>query len=770
MNKRTATVLLPVLLLSFAAPLSASGAASGANNTADEDALIEEIGEMSLEELFKLEIITVTSRKRVENMQDVPASVSALYGEKLDIYGSAGLDIRFLSAKIPSLSIESSFGRTFPRLYIRGLGNTDFDLNGSQPVSVVFDNVVLENPILKGFPVFDVERIEVLRGPQGTLFGRNTPAGLVKFDSKKPTDEFDAFINAAYGTDTNIDIKGAIGGSLSDNLAGRFSFMQQEKDDWIDNVTPGLEHKDVLGGHEEVAARGQLLYTPSDNLSVLFNYHWRDLTASPIPFRANIITPGTNELAAGFNADEIAQDAAHRASQDVSSKGGSITLDYTTEKHTYTAITGYESTEIFSHADIDGGHGDFFAGATPMGPGIVLFAAESADGIPDHRQFSQEIRLSSNELGQLDYQIGAFYFDEDLVITSASFNSLANGIENGSAIQRQETTAWALFGTVDYEFSEKFKATVGLRYSKDEKTFFAERFVNPTPWNGSPDNVTGAASPEDSHVSWDLSTTYDLAEGINFYTRIADGFRAPSVQGRILFGDEVTVADSETILSFEAGLKADVIDGRGRINASFFHYTMENQQITAVGGGSNFNRLVNVDETVGYGFELDTEFAVTRNFLLTANLSYNNTQLNDSSLSVAVCAACTVTNPLNAQGRALIDGNSLPHAPEWISNVTARYSMEFGEGELFVYTDWSYRSEIDFFLYKSVEFEGKSLLEGGLRVGYGWSADEQEYELAVYVRNITDEENIIGGIDFNNLTGIINQGRFFGVELKANFF
>jgi iron complex outermembrane receptor protein len=127
-----------------------------------------------------IEIIEVTARKRTENIKDVPISVSALTAKKLAILGSSGMDVRALSARVPSLLIESSFGRTFPRFYIRGLGNTDFDLLASQPVSLIYDEVVLENALTKGMPMFDIERVEVLRGPQGTLFGRNTPAGIIK--------------------------------------------------------------------------------------------------------------------------------------------------------------------------------------------------------------------------------------------------------------------------------------------------------------------------------------------------------------------------------------------------------------------------------------------------------------------------------------------------------------------------------------------------------------------------------------------------------------
>jgi len=261
-----------------------------------------------------------------------------------------------------------------------------------------------------------------------------------------------------------------------------------------------------------------------------------------------------------------------------------------------------------------------------------------------------------------------------------------------------------------------------------------------------------------------------------YYARVADTFRAPSIQGRSLFSfDEgISVAESETIISYEAGIKADILDNMGRINASVFYYTMNDQQLTSVGGdGSNTAQLLNADETVGYGFEIDSQFVVTDNLIVTANASYNNTEMNDSSLSVPVCASCTVTNDTyvsDGSTFAYVDGNSLPHAPEWIFNVTARYAQEIGDGEFYAYTDWSYRDEISFFLYNSVEFTGESLVEGGVRTGYTWDGDDRDYEVALFVRNITDEQQAIGAVDFTNNTAIVNEERFYGVEFKVNFF
>lgn len=765
-------------------------AAMLASSVASYNVIAQEATENN-EESIKLEVINVTAQRRTQNLQEVPLSVAAVQGEALDAYGSSGMDVRFLSARIPSLSIESSFGRTFPRFYVRGLGNTDFDLNASQPVSLVFDNVVLENPILKGFPVFDLEGVEVLRGPQGTLFGRNTPAGLVKFDSVKPTQDLDGYVSASYGTHNSIDLQGAVGTGLTDELSTRISVMRQTRDNWIDNKAPGFEQNEVLGGYQEIAGRVQFLYETED-FNALFNYHWRDLNGKPIAFRANIIKPGTNDLVAGFDRDTVFHDAASSATQTVENKGASLKLEYLMENHTVTSITGYETVEMFSRADVDGGYGAVFTDVT--GPSLIPFAAESADAIPDHKQLSQEIRVASNELGAFDYQFGAFYFKEDITIESFSYDSLFGGgatemhtcqsqkladlVPNGYACQEQETTAWAIFASADYDVTDTVKVTAGIRYSDDEKDFIAERKQSNLAFLGVPNQFGPIVrSTSDSQVSWDLSVTKTLNDDVNVYGRVAKGFRAPSIQGRVLFGDSVTVADSETIHSVEAGVKSSVWDDRARVNVSAFYFEMDDQQLTAVGGESNSNRLLNADKTVGYGFEVDSEIAITEDLLATVGVSYNNTEIQDSTLAVDYCTSdggashhCTVNNPVNADGRAIIDGNSLPHAPEWIANMTLRYSQELGDGELFFYTDWAYRSEINFFLYESEEFTDDNMLEGGVRVGYSWDSDNNSYEVALFGRNITDDESIIGGVDFNNLTGIVNEPAFWGLEFKTSFF
>jgi iron complex outermembrane recepter protein len=696
-----------------------------------------------------LEVVIVTARKREESSQDVPVSLSTVRGDAITTLTSGGADMNAFSGRVPSLVVESSFGRTFPRFYIRGLGNSDFDLNASQPVSLIYDEVVYENPVLKGFPVFDVDRIEVLRGPQGTLFGRNTPAGIVKFDSVKPSEKFGGYVRAGARSFGGRDIEGAVGGGISDGLSFRISALYTAQNDWITNTGPLADKK--LGAFDDTAVRAQLRFQPNDQFDAVLNIHARELNGTSQIFRANVITRGKRGLNSNFKADRVNYDQGEGNNQELSTRGVTARLSYDFGDMTLTSITGYETLEFYGRGDIDGG-------SMGSGPGFIPFPADTADGIDDHKQYSQEIRLSSDGNGAFGWQVGAYYFKEDLSIYSLAFFSPTGTFSD--ARQLQETESWAIFGSVNYKPTDKLALTAGLRYSDDDKTLRARGGIANLP--------TIRRNVSDNAVSWDVSATYDATETANLYARAARGYRAPSIQGRLLFGTGVTVAKSEFVTSFEAGVKLFTADRRLRADFSAFNMRIEDQQLTAIGGAGNFAQLVNAKEGLASGFEAEAQWLPTDNLSFAASLSYNKTRINDPSLAVGICGApCTVLNPI-VGGNALINGNPFPNAPQWIGNVSAKYSVPFGNGhEFFVLTDWAYKGETNFFLYKSIEFSEAGFWEGGLRTGV--LLNDGKYEVAAYARNIMDEQRLVGGIDFNNLTGFVNAPRVIGVEGKAKF-
>jgi iron complex outermembrane receptor protein len=697
----------------------------------------------------QLETVTVTAQRRTENIKDVPVSVSLLKDEKLDVLLSGGQDIRLLAGKVPSLNVESSNGRTFPRFYIRGYGNTDFSTFASQPVSLVYDDVVQENGILKGFPIFDVAGVEVLRGPQGTLFGRNTPAGVVKFESEKPNfKKVDGYYNLSWATHNTVNAEAAVNVPLSSEWAMRVSTLRQHRDNFVDNTY--TKQNDVLEGYNEHAERVQFLYKPSTTFDALFNVHSRRTTGSARLFRANIIKKGTNDFADGYDFTKINTNGLNMQSLDTNGASARLTWDLGSVK--LFSITGYEGVDnYYSRGDIDGG--------TPTGPGFIPFQVQTGGGLTGLHQYSQEFRVESKNAGPLNWQTGVYYFKESADGYSNNFDSNTQA-QTSHLASHQNNTASAVFGSLTYDLSEKVVLRGGLRYTDDKKDFRTVEAVNVT--------QIGPKSVEESKskTNWDMSATYKVNKDVNAYARVATGFRAPSIAAASA-SVPITVADAETITSYEAGIKADLFNRRARASVSIYDYDVKNQQLTVVGGNSNVTKLINAAKTAGRGLEADFEAFVTPDFKVTAGGSYNFTEIKDPSLSVAKCGSCTVTDPINAAGRVVIDGNPLPQAPKYILNATARYNWALADGNLFVLIDWSYRSKINFFLYEAKEFTGKSMVEGGLRVGYNWAGGK--YEVAAFARNITNTERIIGAIDFNNLTGFVNEPRQFGLQFKGGF-
>jgi iron complex outermembrane receptor protein len=716
-----------------------------------------------------LEEITVTAQKREENIQEVPLSVTSLDADELALLSSGAGDVKVLSARVPSLLLESSFGRAFPRFYIRGLGNTDFDLNASQPVSMIVDEVVLENPIVKGMPLFDVQRTEVLRGPQGSIFGRNTPAGIVKFETVKPSKETDGFARVSYGNYNNVDFKAAVGGSLSDTVSARASLLYQSQSDWIDNTF--TKQDDALGGQSTWAGRLQLLWQPTEKFNALANVHGWDLDGTARMFRANIIEKGTDELVDGYEQDQVSQDGLNQ--QKIRAFGGVLKLDYDFGKATLTSVTGYETLDkMYSRGDIDGGYGAVYA--PPFGPGLIPFPSESADGLPKLDQFTQEFRLASHTKGRWDWLLGFYYFDESLKAETFSYDSLTPGNpQEGYAFQTQDASSWAGFASIDFRPTDRWALKGGLRYTTDQKDFAAER---PDPTFQLPTVRPIQVSTDADLVTWDLSATFKASGDVNLYSRVGTGFRAPSIQGRILFCADfeggtnpatncVSVADEEKITSFEVGVKTELAR-KLRLNLAGFLYQVDGQQIVAVGGQYNTATLLNADKTNGYGFEADLDWAPSSDWLFTLGGSYNHTEIDDPNLAVAPCGGgCTVTSPI-VNGLARVDGNRLPHAPEWILSGILDYRHVIGQGVLKASADFSYHSEKSFFLYQSKEFNGDAF-ELGARIAYAFQ--KGRFEVAAFGRNLTDEVIIQNGIDFDNLTGMTNEPRTIGFELVTKF-
>jgi len=763
------------LALSCAALLLASLATTA---QAQQAATPSEPARAADREATALDAITVTAERREENLQEVPISVGVVQGAQMREFTTGGDDtLLALSGRVPSLYAETTTGRIFPRFYIRGLGNIDFYLGASQPVSIIQDDVVLEHVVLKSNPVYDVDQVEVLRGPQGSLFGRNTTAGIIKFDSIKPSEEYSGRVAASYGSYNSVNLDGGFGGPINDVLSFRLSALYQHRDDYVDNdydgpsadgtVTP---KKDAMGGFDDRNARLQLLLKPNDQFSLLASAHARDYDGTSTLFLRNAITRGSNDV--DVARDRVRYDEAQNNPQAYKTYGGSIKASYDFGPTTLTSITAYETTSGYSRGDTDGGAAtDFPFNGVPNGYG------QSMGQVRDLDQWTQELRLASNGEQTLKWQVGAYWFDGRDVTDfyqRAWFLQGAARNPNNWVRLRNTNTSWAAFGQLSWQATDALTITAGLRETEDEKR---TRLLKTA------DTATGAVTyrgrtdveMSDTTPSWDLSAMYAVNPGLNLYARVARGFRGPTIQGRsAVFNADFTTADSETILSWEAGLKSSLFDNRLRLNATAFTYTVDDIQLN--GNDSNGNGvLFNADKARAYGLEADLDWRPIPNLSISAGLSLLHSEVQDSRVYAQVCAlngivVCTVNDPTIQVGGntfAQIDGNPLPNAPEYSINLAARYDIPVSDsGALFVSADWNKQGYTSFVLYDSTEFNADGNFEGGLQLGYtgGYGA----YEVALFARNISNEKNLKGVIE-NYMAAVYNEPRIVGVSFNHHW-
>jgi iron complex outermembrane receptor protein len=551
-----------------------------------------------------------------------------------------------------------------------------------------------------------------------------------------------------------------------------------------------------MGEFEEIAGRVQLLWSPSDDFEALLSLQARSMEGTSSIFRANVFTTGSNELNQNFDRDVVYYDDGDNNPQSYDAFGATLTLDWDLGNSTLTSITSFQDADGSSRGDIDGGVVDFAGTATappgvtsatnvfqfPFGPvvpltfpGQINISSVTEDGA-DTDQFTQELRLASDTTGPFSWQVGAFYFDSSLQITTDSFASFGF-VDVQHTIVEHENTTWAIFGQGSYDVTDQLTLTAGVRYTDDEKDYQVLQF--PQLWLdlGIPTFIAPPINVQDDEVSWEVSANFAPTDSSSWYGRVSSGFRAQTIQGRdVAFLETPTVAVPETITSYELGYKADLANNRLRLNAAVFYYTIDDMQFSIIGGTGNAQQVINAKEGEATGLEVDLEWLATDNLMFTLGFAYNDTEIKDPALSTTPCnlnnggTGCTPTQPSDPSDptKVLVNGMPFPRVPETSWNFSARWGTPVGNnGEVFVFTDWIFQGETVMPLYEAVEFNTDSQFEGGLKIGY--RNLEDNWELALFGRNITDEENVKGFIDFSNLTGFVNEPAIWGIEGRVDF-
>jgi len=723
-----------------------------------------------------IEEITVTALKREQSLQDVPISVTAFTGEDIrENRWSAPVDI---IAKTPNVNAYSIFGNSFPIFWIRGIGTSDQGHGANSPIGMYANEIYHSSLVGQGFALFDLERVEVLRGPQGTLWGKNTTGGAMNFISKTPGPDFEGDMLAEFGLyndDTPLyKIEGGVTMPLSDTLSTRLAVFAHHRDDWITNeikVGRGPQTQEGLDGVTEFAARATFAWVPNDQFDATFRATLgrRDGDHVPLHFEP-VDNPNSFVRHGGYvenpRIDVVSQDRPQP--EKVEYENVSLHMNWSHDWGTITAISGYIHALYNQDADVDG---------TPRDGLFGPFEAES-------EQFSQELRVAWPIGHRADAIAGVYYFTEDMngfnwFLTGSDLgpdNMFTGCCENSGFgnIEQRERSSYAAFGTVNFKLTEELTLNAGLRYTRDTEDwafqqlfwiFEGSRFNDGVPDANDVSELfdSGPLRQRWSKVTGDLSLTWALSDDVNLYGRYARGY----LSGNHVLpftGTFFSVVEPEEIDSFEVGVKGTYLDGRLQTNVSVFYYDYTNVQVNRGTTEPTQGGFISVRENAAAatvrGVEADFAWLPSDSWLIRAGVGYTDAEFD------------TFLSQLPGGGFEDFAGREFPNVPKVTGFVDVRYNIPLETGaSIELATDWNYSDSYFVDLNFFPDNIGESRALGNVYLRY--HGRDQNWTATLYARNVTNREYVVNRRDFSNaLEGnlvIYGPPRVLGVSLGIGF-
>ncbi len=713
-----------------------------------------------------LEEIIVTAQKRAESLQDVPISVTTLGGEKMQQVGIK--KIEDLQQFVPNLQMTETGIST--QVYIRGIG-TGNSQGFEQSVGQYIDGVYYGRQQLIRAPFLDLERVEVLRGPQSILFGKNSIAGALNMTSAKPTDDLTGYIQLNYEPEFSTrEALFAVSGGLTDTLQGRLAVRSYDTDGYVDNTF--LD--DDEPARDDLAIRGTLRWEPTDDLDVTlklerdtFDTDGRQIEivqddpaplGAPIPANYGTILgllghPGAitetslnfKRQAGGFGVKEFSDNELDNAT---------LTINYNLGKNTLTSVTGIVGYEFLELCDCDYVAAPVFS--------VVLDE--------EYDQFSQEIRLASPGGENVDWVVGAFYqtseleFKDDILIPNNSILGLLSGGALapivGTDVSRDysaDSDLWAVFGQFTWNFRDDMRLTFGARYTSEDKDGKREINILQTA-TGQPVNpLLGAPtlyellfaiqnqqrsghkisqSRDESSFTPLINLQWDVNENLMAYVSYTTGFKSGGFDPRANNVASFEFEEEEAS-SFEIGFKSTLLDGAAELNVAFYQTDYEDLQISQFDGSFGFN-VNNAAEVTIRGVEVDGRFAVTDNLNLRYAVAYLDHEFDQ--YRGGNCYNRQVPDgDIGASGNQLCDytGKSGQYTPELTASFSANYTRPLTEAlGLAIALDLNYTDEQNVHGSLDPQYEIDAYTMVNLRV----AIESESWELAVLGRNLSDEE------------------------------
>lgn len=733
-----------------------------------------------------LQTIEVTAERRTASQQDVPVTVTSI-GEDMLSEGDYR-NTEDLSQQVPGLQIKSSFSASNPTIFIRGVGINDFNPANSGAIGVMVDDMFYNSTTGQLFQLFDLDRIEVLKGPQGTLYGRNTTGGVLSIHTKKPDFEQGGYVSATYGRFNQLDFEGAVTLPVNDKLAFRLSGVSNTRDGTREIAFPDGTKADK-NTVDFQAARIQMLYEPTIDLSILGKVEYGKSNATSRSYESQgLINYSTGAFgltdydgvcggrgaaicadAFGYTDDQDPYSGAENLKhtpEEVSAFTANLQVEWDLGDWNLTSVTGYLDTSREAILEVD---------ASPF----RLIEEYIDDG---SEQFSQELRLASDWDGPLNLIMGAFYLQDELT-GQDSFELLADasptpGVPYFDAVNyilrtdrfyTQKTDTFAVFAQSDYELTDRLTATLGARFTWEERKLDHVAYAGPVDAAAlDGDMPVYAMLLDTSDFGTDSLTfeeptfrgalSYDVSDDVMVFGSISRGFKSGGFNtGATSDPIEASIVEPEKLTAYEVGIKSEWFDRTLRANAAAFYYDYTDLQVFGLAPGAvPTQTLFNADEAEIKGFEFDITSAPVTGLQLTFAGTYLDTEYSK------------FVTPIGQD----FSGNTMVASPEWSLVARGRYETGpiWGDLGLVASADASYTGDQYFDTQNTKRLGQDAYWIANARVAI--VPESQRWELATFVKNLTDEEYVVDAFDvsdfgFDEL--VYGDPQTYGISLTYRF-
>lgn len=713
-----------------------------------------------------IEEVVVTAERRAANLQDVPISVSSFSAESLESLQVA--NIGDLQSLVPSLSVHVGDANNAV-VYIRGVGQIDSIAFFEPGVGIYLDDVYLGRAQGAFLDVLDVERIEVLRGPQGTLYGRNTVGGAIKYVSAAPTEELSAGVSATFGNYDRLDYKAFISGPLGDErLKGRLTVARVNRDGYSDNLFDGNDD----GDQDTFFARGVLRFDATDSLSVQLSADYTEsdpdrsrTPAKETPIDILVVDPfnfGLSVESFPADRDPFLVNADFNGIEQTETKGTDLNVTWeVNDALTFKSITSYRELEYGTEIDLDG---------TPINAfGIFYFN--------DQEQWTQELQLAYQS-SRLRAVGGLYYFNEQG--TTFDGGVFSNFLVALSGDSQFETDSYAAFGQLDFDFSDRLTGIFGLRYTDEEKSYSrrAEDFdltalagimfdpetfavsyarpelLNPRSADLALDGGIGVPRPganpdpaDFDNLSFKAGLQYRLTDRAQTFFTVSEGFKSGGFNGRVADG-QLEPYDEETLISYEVGVKAQWLEDRLRSNFAVFHTDYDDLQVSSFAASADGQTFVPVFTNAGaatiQGVEVELTALATERLTVNAHVSY---------LDASYDEFLAEPDPITGEVVDVSDQREIVNTPEWATYLGLSYALPLASGaELSLLGSWAFRTKT----YLEVN-SSENLAQGDYSVfdaSITYAFPDRNWRVILGGKNLTDEEYRTHAFDLSAFPGV----------------